>query len=161
MAAQSASPLMVARPLNLHLPGFGYRRIRRRGFNRRVHTALSRADTPEGKVVDYIQGVVVLAGKDVGRTSTCRARSTWIACTPEQQQQIAGEPGQPVAASRSGQQTASGVNADLEVVNRDLQDAENARAAAIESLGKAATRRTSMPKLRKSRMQSSPKLRLS
>jgi hypothetical protein len=103
------------------------------------YTLLYRAaDTPEGKVVDYIQGVIILAGKDVAQNIDMTRQEYMDRLSPEQQRQIQRMRAASAAAAAAGN-LANTVNADLEVVNRDLQDAEKARVSALEILGKAAT----------------------
>lgn len=104
------------------------------------YTLVYRApDTPEGKVVDYIQGVVVLAGKDVAQDDDMSRQEYIDRLTPEQQKQLQAAR-ESNAAAAAASNLVTGVNADLQVVNQDLQDALNARTAAIQALGTAATR---------------------
>ncbi len=103
------------------------------------YTLVYRApDTPEGKVVDYIQGVVVLAGKDVAQDDDMSRQEYIDRLTPEQQKQLQAARDATVKAAAASD-VATGVNADLQAVNQDLQDAANARATAIQALGKDAT----------------------
>ncbi len=103
------------------------------------YTLLYRAaDTPEDKVVDYIQGVVILAGKDVAQDVDMTRQEYMDRLSPEQQKQIQDMRAAAAAVAASSS-VAAQVNADLAVVNRDMQDAANARAAAIQTLGKSAS----------------------
>lgn len=103
------------------------------------YTLLYRAaNMPEGKVADYIQGVVILAGKDVRQDIDMTRQEYMDRLTPEQQQQIQKMRAASAAATAASSMAGS-VNADLDVVNRDLQDAEKARVSALEILGKEAT----------------------
>jgi len=103
------------------------------------YTLLYRAaDTPPGKVVDYIQGVVILAGKDVRQDIDMTRQEYMDRLSPEQQQQIE-KMRAATAAAATASNVATNVNLDLDLVNRDLQEAEQARASAVEMLGKEAT----------------------
>jgi len=103
------------------------------------YTLLYRAaNMPEGKVADYIQGVVILAGKDVRQDIDMTRQEYMDRLSPEQQQQIQKMRAAAAAAAEASN-TASSVNADLDVVNRDLEDAGKARVSALEILGKEAT----------------------
>jgi tetratricopeptide (TPR) repeat protein len=96
------------------------------------------ADTPEGKVVDYIQGVVILAGKDVAQDDDMTRPEYMERLSPEQQKQIQEMRAASTSAAAASN-LATSVNVDLDVVNRDLQDAGKARVSALEVLGKDAT----------------------
>lgn len=103
------------------------------------YTLLYRAtDTPDGKVVDYIQGVVVLAGKDVAVDEDMTRKEYMDRLSPEQKQQI-----EQMKAAHAAEVAASNqvviLNTDLQTVNQDLTDAANARATAMQTLGKNAT----------------------
>lgn len=103
------------------------------------YTLLYRAaDTPEGKVVDYIQGVIILAGKEIAQDIDMTRQEYMDRLSPEQQKQIQ-QMRAASAAAAAASNLANNVNTDLEVVNRDLQDAGKARVSALEILGKAAT----------------------
>lgn len=103
------------------------------------YTLLYRAtDTPDGKVVDYIQGVVVLAGKDVGVDEDMTRKEYMDRLSPEQQKQIE-QMKEAAAAAAAASKQVDVVNADLQTVNQDLNDAANARATAMQALGKDAS----------------------
>lgn len=103
------------------------------------YTLLYRAtDTPEGKVVDYIQAVIILAGKDVAQDVDMTRQEYMDRLSPEQQKQIQAMRAASAAAAAASN-LANDVNAHLEVVNHDLQDAEKARVSAVEILGNTAT----------------------
>jgi tetratricopeptide (TPR) repeat protein len=105
------------------------------------YTLIYRAsDTPEGKVVDYIQGVVILAGKDVAQDIDMTRQEYMDRLSPEQQKQIQDMRAASAAAAASAMKVTTSVNADLDLVNRDLRDVGNARGSAMEILGKVATR---------------------
>ncbi|MGB7266472.1 MAG: hypothetical protein WBC92_13225 [Terracidiphilus sp.] len=97
------------------------------------------ADTPAGKIVDYIQGVIVLAGKDVAQDDDMTRQDYIDRLTPEQQQQLQKAREAANNAAVAANNLVTTVNADLQVVNQDLQDAANARATAIQTLGTGAT----------------------
>jgi tetratricopeptide (TPR) repeat protein len=96
------------------------------------------ADTPEGKVTDFVQGVVVLAGKDVAVDVDMTRKEYMDRLSPEQQKQIEQMKEAAAAAAAASNEVAN-ANADLQTVNRDLADAANARATATQALGKDAT----------------------
>ncbi len=103
------------------------------------YTLVYRApDAPEGKITDYLQGVVVLAGKDVAQDIDMTRPQYMERLSPEQQQQIEAMRAA-TAASSAASSLVAGVNADLQVVNQGLQEASNARVTAIQTLGKDAT----------------------
>lgn len=103
------------------------------------YTLLYRAtDTPDGKVVDYIQGVVILAGKDVAVDVDMTRKEYMDRLSPEQQKQIEQLKAAKIAEDAASNQLA-GVNTDLQTVNQDLSDAANARATAMQTLGKDAS----------------------
>jgi tetratricopeptide (TPR) repeat protein len=95
-------------------------------------------DAPEGKITDYLQGVEVLGGKDVAQDVDMTRSEYMDRLSPEQQTQIEAMKAA-ATATTAASSLADSVNADLQVVNRDLQDAANARVTAIQTLGKDAT----------------------
>ena len=96
------------------------------------------ADTPEGKVVDYIQGVVVLAGKDVSQDDNMTRPEYLNRLSPEQREQLQ-KSAEVKAAEAAAKSAVTGFNADLQTVNQDFTDAQNARAAAVQALGDKAS----------------------
>ena len=103
------------------------------------YTLVYRApDAPEGKITDYLQGVVVLAGKDVAADIDMTRPQYMERLSPEQQKQIE-EMREAGAKAQAANSLVAGLNADLQVVNQDIQDAANARVTAIQTLGKDAT----------------------
>jgi tetratricopeptide (TPR) repeat protein len=103
------------------------------------YTLVYRApNAPEGKITDYLQGVVVLAGKDVAQDVDMTRPQYMERLSPEQQNQIE-EMRAAGAKAEAANSLVAGLNADLQVVNQDLQDAANARVTAIQTLGKDAT----------------------
>lgn len=104
------------------------------------YTVVYRApDTPEGKIVDYINGVEVVAGQDTAQDVDMTRQEFIDRLPPELQKQL-----QEMKAANAAAQTANrnvtAVDADLQAANQDFQDAENARATATRTLGAAASR---------------------
>src|SRR5579862_1660689 len=96
--------------------------------------------TPEGKVVDFIRGVEVVAGQDTKQDVDMSRKEFTSRLSQEQQQQLE-EAKIDTATTTAGVITSApntdvaGMSADLAQVNQDLQDAENARATAAKNLG--------------------------
>jgi len=90
--------------------------------------------TPEGKVVDFIRGVEVVAGQDTKQDVDMSRKEFTSRLTQEQQKELeeakVNAPATPAANSE-----IAGMSADLTLVNQDLQDAQNARATAAKNLG--------------------------
>ncbi len=111
------------------------------------YTVVYRApDTPEGKIVDYINEVEVVAGQDTAQDVDMTRQEFLDRLSPEQQKQLlamraanAAAPAANTAASSANKGIAD-IHADIAVVNLDFRDAENARATAIQTLGAAAGR---------------------
>jgi tetratricopeptide (TPR) repeat protein len=90
--------------------------------------------TPEGKVVDFIRGVEVVAGQDTKQDVDMSRKEFTSRLSQEQQKELEGAKVNTAAAPASNSEI-TGVNADLAQVNQDLQDVENARATAAKNLG--------------------------
>ncbi|MGD1106279.1 MAG: hypothetical protein ABR865_04480 [Terracidiphilus sp.] len=105
------------------------------------YTIVYRApDTPEGKIVDYISGVQVVAGQDTAQEIDMTRREFIARLSPDEQRQLQELRDANAAASSDAKRGASAVDADLQIVNLDLQAAGNARVTATQNLGAAAAR---------------------
>jgi tetratricopeptide (TPR) repeat protein len=105
------------------------------------YTIVYRApDTPEGKIVDYISGVEVVAGQDAAQDIDMTRREFIARLSPDEQRQLQELRDANTAASSDAKRGASAIDADLEIVNLDFQAAGNARVTATQNLGGAATR---------------------
>jgi tetratricopeptide (TPR) repeat protein len=97
----------------------------------------SAPDTPEGKIVDYISGVQVIAGQDTAQDIDM-SRPEFIArLSPDQQRKLQALREANVASASDARRNASSIDADLQIVNLDFQAAENARVTAVQNLGAA------------------------
>ncbi|MGD0155067.1 MAG: hypothetical protein ABSB50_03145 [Terracidiphilus sp.] len=105
------------------------------------YTIVYRApDTPEGKIVDYITGVDVLAGQDTAQDIDMTRQEFVLRLSPEQQQQLQALRAANAAAALTAKQDVMSIDADMEIVNLDFKAAENARAMAAQDLGAGAGR---------------------
>jgi tetratricopeptide (TPR) repeat protein len=96
------------------------------------------ADTPRGESVDSFKGVKIEAGQDTLQDIDM-SRPAFIAkLSPEQRKQLE-ELKKSNAAALQSNKVIKALNADLQQVNVDVQDAENARAAAAQQLGAGAS----------------------
>ena len=103
------------------------------------YTVVYRApDTPQGKIVDYISGVQVVAGQDTAQDVDMTRQEFIARLSPDQQRQLQELREANAAAASHAKRDASTIDADLEIVNLDFQAAENARATAVQNLGTAA-----------------------
>jgi tetratricopeptide (TPR) repeat protein len=94
--------------------------------------------TPEGKVTDIIHGVVILAGKGTAQDVDMTRQEYYDRLSPEQQEKLRQMKESNDKAAVANKMIAS-VNADLQTANRDFEDAANARATAIRTLGSTAS----------------------
>ncbi len=95
-------------------------------------------DTPPGKMVDELPNVKIVAGQDVA-ADIDMSRPEYIAkMTPEERKQLEDLKKQNASAIQANK-VINALNADLRTVNKDIQDAGNARATAIQQLGSSAT----------------------
>jgi tetratricopeptide (TPR) repeat protein len=103
------------------------------------YTIVYRApDTPEGKIVDYISGVVIAAGQDTAQDIDM-TRAEFVARLSPDQQRILHELSEAnIAAASDANRDSSAVDADLQIVSLDFQAADNARVTAVQNLGAAA-----------------------
>ncbi len=105
------------------------------------YTIVYRApDTPEGKIVDYINGVQVIAGQDTSQDIDMTRREFVARLSPDQQRQLQELSEANAAAASDAKRDASSIEADLQIVNLDFQAAGNARVTASENLGGSAAR---------------------
>ena len=104
------------------------------------YTVVYRApDTPEGKIVDSISGVEIVAGQDTAQDIDMTRQAFMDRLSPEQQKQLQAMR-EANAATIAANKTIAPLNAGLQVVNRDFLDAENARATATRNLGATASK---------------------
>jgi tetratricopeptide (TPR) repeat protein len=104
------------------------------------YTVVYRApDTPEGKIVDSISGVEIVAGQDTAQDIDMTRREFIDKLPPETQKQLQAMR-EANAATIAANETIAPLNADLQIVNRDFLDAENARATATRTLGATASK---------------------
>jgi tetratricopeptide (TPR) repeat protein len=105
------------------------------------YTIVYRApDTPEGKIVDYISGVEVVAGQDAAQDIDMTRREFIARLSPDEQRQLQELRDANAAASSDAKRGASAIDADLQIVNLDFQAAGNARVTATQNLGGSAAR---------------------
>lgn len=105
------------------------------------YTIVYRApDTPEGKIADYISGVQVVAGQDTAQDIDMTRQEFVSRLSPEQQKMLQDLREANTAAASDAKRTASTIDADLQIVNLDLQAAGKARVTAAQNLGSAAAR---------------------
>jgi hypothetical protein len=103
------------------------------------YTIVYRApDTPEGKIVDYVSGVVLAAGQDTVQDIDMTREEFVARLSPEQQRLLHELSEANIAAASDANRDASAVDADLQIVSLDFQAAENARVTAAQNLGAAA-----------------------
>ncbi len=95
-------------------------------------------NTPEGKVVDFIHSVVILAGKGTTQNVDMTRQEYLDRLSPEQQEHLRQmkESNEKAAATNN---IIASINADLHTANQDFEDAANARATAIQTLGSTAS----------------------
>jgi tetratricopeptide (TPR) repeat protein len=105
------------------------------------YTVVYRApDTPEGKIVDYISGVQIVAGQATAQDIDMTRQEFVARLSPDQQRQLQELREANAAASSDAKRDASAIGADLQIVNLDLQAADNARVTAAQNLGGSAAR---------------------
>jgi tetratricopeptide (TPR) repeat protein len=103
------------------------------------YTLVYRApDTPEGKVTDFIHSVVILAGKGTVQDVDMTRQEFYDRLSPEQQEQLRQMKVSNDKAAADNKMITS-INADMQTANRDFDDAANARAKAIQTLGSTAS----------------------
>ena len=98
------------------------------------YTVVYRApDTPEGKIVDYISGVQVIAGEDTAQDVDMSRQEFVARLSPEQQNQLRALREANAASASDAKRDASSIQADLQIVTLDFQAAENARVTAAQN----------------------------
>jgi tetratricopeptide (TPR) repeat protein len=97
------------------------------------------ADTPAGKMVDFLKSIKIVIGEDV-TADIDMSRAEFINAMPADQKKQLEELKKVNAEAMKANQVINRLNADLKTVNQDVRDAENARATAAQALGAAATR---------------------
>jgi tetratricopeptide (TPR) repeat protein len=103
------------------------------------YTIVYRApDTPEGKIVDYISGVQVVVGQNAVQDIDMTRREFIARLSPQQQQLLQELSEANIEAASGAKRSAAAIDADLQIVNLDLQAAGNARVTAAQNLGAAA-----------------------
>ncbi len=99
------------------------------------YTIVYRApDTPEGKIVDYISGVQVVAGQDMSQDVDMTRQEFVARLSPEQQGQLQALREANAALASDARRDTASIDADLQIVNLDFQAAENARVTAVQNL---------------------------
>jgi tetratricopeptide (TPR) repeat protein len=93
---------------------------------------------PVDKVTDFIHSVVILAGKGTVQNVDMTRQEFYDRLSPEQQDELRQmkESNDKLADTNK---TIATIRADLQTTNRDFDDAENARAKAIATLGPTAS----------------------
>ena len=92
----------------------------------------------QGKVTDFIRGVVIIAGKGTVQDVDMTRQEYLDRLSPDQQDELRRMKETNDNAAATNKIVAS-VNADLETANRDFEEATNARATAIRTLGSTAS----------------------
>jgi tetratricopeptide (TPR) repeat protein len=95
-------------------------------------------DTPEGKMVDEINNVKVVAGQDTAADDDM-SRQEYISKMPPDQQKALEDLKKQNASALEANRVIASLNSDLKTVNADIHDAENASALASQQLGSGAT----------------------
>ncbi len=104
------------------------------------YTVVYRApDTPEGKMADSISGVEIVAGQDTAQDIDMTRQAFIDRLSPEQLKQVQAMR-EANAATITANKTLVALSADLQVVNQDFRDAENARATATRTLSATASK---------------------
>ena len=94
-------------------------------------------DTPEGKIVDYISGVQIVAGQDTAQDLDMTRQEFVARLSPDQQSQLRALRDANAASESDAMRDAASIDADLQIVNLDFQAAENARVTAVQNLATA------------------------
>jgi tetratricopeptide (TPR) repeat protein len=94
--------------------------------------------TPEGKVTDFMHGVVILPGKDQVQDVDMTRQEYFDRLSPEDREKLQQLKESNEKALAANAMTAT-INGDLAKTRQDFEDAENAQAAAAQTLGSAAS----------------------
>jgi tetratricopeptide (TPR) repeat protein len=97
------------------------------------------ADTPEGKMVDSIRGIKIVADVDLAQDDDMSRQEYIDAMTPDEKKQLDELKKQNAEALKSNSLINS-LNADLKVVSQDKKDIDTAPATAQQTLGASATK---------------------
>jgi tetratricopeptide (TPR) repeat protein len=97
------------------------------------------ADTPEGKMVDSIRGIKIVADVDLAQDDDMSRQEYIDAMTPDEKKQLDELRKQNAEALKSNSLINS-LNADLKVVSQDKKDIDAAQATAQQTLGASATK---------------------
>lgn len=102
------------------------------------YTVVYRApDTPEGKIVDYISGVKIVAEQDTAQDIDMTRAEFFSRLSPEQQSALQALREANAASETQARRDASSIDADLRIADLDFQAAENARVTAVQDLAAA------------------------
>jgi tetratricopeptide (TPR) repeat protein len=105
-----------------------------------TYTLVYRApDTPEGKMVDSVRGVKIVAEVDLAQDDDMSRQEYIDAMTPDEKKQLEELKKQNAEALKSNALINS-LNADLKVVSQDKKDIDAAQATAQQTLGAGATK---------------------
>jgi tetratricopeptide (TPR) repeat protein len=96
-------------------------------------------DTPEGKMVDSIRGIKIVADVDLAQDDDMSRQEFLDAMTPDEKKQLEDLKKQNAEALKSNALISS-LNADLKVVAQDKKDIDTAAATAQQALGAGATK---------------------
>ncbi len=96
-------------------------------------------DTPQGKIVDYISGVQIVAGQDTAQDMDMTRPEFIARLSPDQQRALHELSEANVAAASDAKRDNAAIEADLRIVNLDFHAAEDARVTAAQNLGAAAS----------------------
>jgi tetratricopeptide (TPR) repeat protein len=97
------------------------------------------ADTPAGKMVDYVRGIKIVAGEDLAQDDDMSRQEYIDKMTPEEKKQLEELKKQNAEAMKSNT-VINQLNADLKVVNQDKKEIDGATAAATQALGATASK---------------------
>ena len=97
------------------------------------------ADTPEGKMVDSVRGIKIVADVDLAQDDDMSRQEYIDAMTPDEKKQLEELKKQNAEALKSNSLINS-LNADLKVVAQDKKDIDAAQATAQQTLGASATK---------------------
>ena len=96
-------------------------------------------DTPPDKMVDFFEGVKIVAGQDVLQDIDMSRKDFIDKLTPEQKKQLEDLKKHNAEAMKANEVIKS-LNADLKLVAQDIKDADNARVTATQTLGATASK---------------------
>jgi len=97
------------------------------------------ADTPEGKMVDSIRAIKIVADVDLAQDDDMSRQEYIDAMTPDEKKQLEDLRKQNAEALKSNSLINS-LNADLKVISQDKKDIDSAAATAQQTLGASASK---------------------